>query len=197
MTDLCFKGGVPAMKELEYKIDWNRSEEEKYNYECKEFYPQRIALLKKIITECPNNYDDEVEIRYFDEKEEMIGKCSKDSVTGESCSEVRRTMNFEIPYSQWKPYQCESSCVAEYEAVLREKAKTSQCYQKGIYDTPLDCYVFKISSNPLDSCGNPNYVEPKNSSSDATKNSSSDATTLTSHVVLFSLIICLLFALFK
>ena len=179
MTDLCLRGGKAAVEEYE--------KSHPFNNRC-EYYPDYTTFLKKIITECPNNHDEDIDNEYISLKKEIVNFCSKDSVTGEECWIPYKDMDFTIPYSQWKPYQCESSCVAEYDAVLREEAKTPRCYYKSAFEgNPLECYIFKTSTNPLDSCGNPNYVEPK----------TSDATTLTSHIALFSIIMCLIFAFFK
>jgi len=72
-----------------------------------------------------------------------------------------------------------------YDAYYREYAKSPAC--DGY------CLKFKNYNNPIESCDKPDYVDEG-----PTGNSSSDATTtlMTSQIVLFSLIMCLIFTLF-
>jgi len=76
--------------------------------------------------------------------------------------------------------------MAEYDAYYREYAKSPVCQEK--------CMNFKNYNNPMESCGKPDYVDEG-----PTGNSSSDATTtlMTSQIALFSLIMCLIFTLFR
>ena len=121
----------------------------------------------------------------------MIDECSTDSVTGKKCGEI------EFPrgkkYKNWESYQCDlsPSCLAEYDAVLREYAKSPSCTGSG-----NKCMPFKLSKNPIESCGNPDYVDESPSSGNSSSNANS--TTLINHsAILLSLIICLIFAIFK
>lgn len=157
-------------------------------------YQNYNTFLKNIMADCPKHAK-EIESEYYEARLEMVKYCSKDSVTGEKCGEVRGQRPlyylFEHPYKNWEPYQCEisTSCLAEFDAVLREYGNFDGCYYK--YENPHDCHSFKKYNNPIESCSNPNYVD-EGPSSDAIA-----STLINNQIVLFSLIMCLIFALFK
>lgn len=184
MADICLGGGKIAYEEFRKTLPLPGS-----SNQCNELYPQKIAFLKRIIIECPNHAND-LEKEYYDERLEMVDLCSKDSVTGEICMKADDDFKWdlEISYSNWEPYQCESSCVAEIDAIYREYANSPACPDHFV------CSTFK-DDKPLESCGNPDYY--KNKSSSNSKSSTSDATTLSNHVALLSLLLCLLFSFFS
>jgi len=216
MTDLCAKGGLDA-KSNYYRSDnpytlvekhlneciWSDiSSKECYDKEKEEYcnggYQDYIDFLKKIITDCPTHAN-EIETSYYEQRLEMIYKCSKDSVTGEVCEDVLMIgFSDGIPslkgqYRKWEPYQCEisKSCLAEIDAVYREYNKSPGCVHAS---SPNTCEYFG-DNNPLESCGKPYYEV-----SSTTGKSSSDATAtalINSQIMLFSFIVCLIFALFK
>ena len=96
-------------------------------------------------------------------------------------------------YSKWESYKCKSSCIAEFDKVFREYAKSPvcSCFKSDYYGNCACENNFKDKLNPMDSCGKSNYVDPGNDGSNG--NTTSDATSLHGQIAL----ICLLIALFK
>jgi len=156
-------------------------------------------FLKKIITECPD-HPVGFERCYYAQKLYNAVHCNKDSVTGEVCSELIDLGEFIKPYSQWESYRCGTSCITEVDKVFREYSTFPGCSRDRRFEDHNNMQTsscesnFMGKSNPIDSCGKKDYVDPGNKSSG---NATSDATTLNGQVVLLSLIICLIFAFFK
>jgi len=192
MADLCLKGGLIAHEEFlkTNSIPFLPSEKE-IEEMCNKTLQEGITFDKKIMTECPD-HDRKIERDYYERRIEMVNYCSKDSATGELC--IDNHFDFKPLYTEWDSYQCKSSCLPEYDAILREYAKSPACSDYGD-----KCSTFKEKSNPLESCGNPNYVEKTNISDPGINDgkSTSDATALTSHVALFSLIMYFIFTIFS
>jgi len=221
MTDICAEGGNKAREEY---LNSSNPFTQSFSNECGDALPRctekwinmekycqndsvvdYVNLLKRIITECPD-HDRYIDLDYYEEKSKMFERCTKDSVTGKICSEVER--GFGYKYSEWDPKLCESSCVENDDLLLREVRKLPMCTEDTFIskDQPF-CY-----EAPDDICGNKNLAEiNKNRNSDdikivtdfsasansTTNDTTSDATTLTSHIALFSLIMCLIFAFMK
>jgi len=187
MTDKCADGGLKAQQEY-----LNNEENQKYVqknggftlvftdvYCGKNGVSNYINFLEGIINDCPNHSMD-IEKDYYKEKLELVRTCYSDPVTGKDCSKVD---NFKKPYSEWDPSECESYCVEEYDKIYREFANSPACDSLGEKDSGSECKLFKLGNNPT--CGTKMFAEVNS------------AATLSSHVALFSLILCLLFAFFK
>jgi len=207
-TNLCEGGGIPA--ESEY-LFFHRSGGFDGNPSYPEFYcdgggaQDLIDFIHTILTSCPNR-SQLIEDDYYDERIKKINYCSVDSVTGKKCGEVMKEGYgfFHEPYSQWDPDKCSSSCIAEYDQVYREKYKDRKleyCSSSMLY---FGCQLFITSENPLSMCGT-EYI-PKEEDVNTIRNmnvyaedegNASSATTLSSHVALLSLIMCIIFAFFK
>jgi len=206
MTNICAEGGLEAKflyngepysldetTEM-YSIkasDWGSGLDDEAN--CPKL-AEYIKFNNKIITECPNHAK-EIEKIYYEAKLNYAYYCGKDSATGKTCKETigDKMEDFEKLYSQWEPYQCEhlsSSCYTEVDKILREYAKSPACgsiWRCGEYGSRAACVCKDFKSNPIKSCGKKDYVD----------SGASSVTTLNGQIVLLSLIMCLVFALFK
>jgi len=245
MTDLCANGGSDAITEYS-KTSNPYTESARYDEASgklevlnKEVYcgnegvKDFLALLNKIITECPDDHPYTVELQYYSLKLNMISVCSNDSVTGEECGKAGILPNYSKPYSEWDPKLCESSCVDEFDGVLRELHDNPACKivnslqfisKSEVKDPTYACTFYESGGNSV--CGTKNFagISKNGDAVSATINSTtaipanvptstltsgatslvsdntdlnSSATALTSHVALFSLIMCILFAFFK
>jgi len=205
-TSLCEGGGIPAESDYLFfhrsgGFDANPAYLDQY---CGGGAQDLINYIHTIITSCPNDHSQMIEDDYYDERLYKIKYCSADAVTGKNCGEVINEGYgyFHEPYSQWDPNKCSSSCIAELDEVYRDKYKNrkpEEC-SSSIFNT--GCMLFTMSENPLNLCGT-EYVprEEEDGTIDDTNNSNEDessgATTLSSHVALLSLIMCIIFAFLK
>jgi len=189
MADKCADGGLKAQEEF-LNLEETKRYIQKSNkvflvfsdvYCGKAGVSNYIKFLEGIINECPNHSLD-IEKEYYLEKLHVVETCSEDSVTGKSCDLVK-TGDFNKPYSEWDPSECESSCVNEFDAIYREMARSPVCDSLGEKESGSECKNFKLGNNPT--CGIKTFAEVNS------------ATTLSSYVTLFSLIICILFVFFK
>jgi len=211
-NDICAEGGIKALKEYEFNISYtpNKSSHAKTNKVNDKIAQDIIAFSKRIMDECPNHsmyIDDE----HFRLRIEYVYAQSFDSVTGKQCKDVLGvTYNnknglhrtelalFQKPYSEWEAKECESSCVAELDAIYREFSQSPACdssdnnyLPSSTYDQRKACEIFKTTDNKI--CGHKNFEEIYKE-----RGSKSDATTYTtSPIALFTLILCLLFTIFK
>jgi len=239
MTDLCANGGLDAISEYtnasnpyneSARYDEASGKLEVINKEVycgNEGVKNYLALLNRIITECVDAHPYTVELQYYSLKMNMISVCSKDSVTGEDCGKTGILPNYSKPYTEWDPTQCESSCVVEFDGVLRELSENPACkilYSLQVKDPTYACTFYQSGGNSV--CGTKNLAEISQNggvanalnstttstivsvptttlSSGATGlvNDSTDlnsgATALSGHIALFSLIMCIIFAFFK
>jgi len=149
MTDLCLRGGLQAYEEFNSQVSIDKL----YEDICNKLHPNRISLLKKIITECPDHAK-EIDHYYYNARIDNIIDCSRDTINnGRQCSILG---TFTKPYSEWKSYQCKTSCLAEYDAIYQEYAKSPSCSE--IVGDDNICKTFS-SGNPLESCGNPKTIK--------------------------------------
>jgi len=206
---ICAEGGIKALNEYEFNISFspNQSLFSKPNNVSDKEAQDIISFSKKIMSECPE-HSKYVEDEHYRLRIELVYAYSKDSITGKRCKEVLGvTYNnkngvyktdaglFQKPYSEWEPHQCESSCVAELDSIYREFSKSPACdssndnyLSSNTFDMRKACEIFKSSGNPT--CGNKAFAK-------IYEESTNNATTFTSHIALFSLIICILFIFFK
>jgi len=162
-----------------------------------------ISIVKPVLEQCPN-HDDEIEEIYYMSRILLVFHFSQDNITGNKClvqlGATYNTQNnsydlgfYRQPYHQWKPEQCESSCVAELDPVFRELSTSVACDKfkenSDIVQFGNACEFFKASGNPT--CGDINYAKIYENKSDATTYTTSPI------LLLFSLILCLLLTLFK
>jgi len=220
MSDLCKNGGITAMEESN-----------PYHFKEPKDYTDFLAVLGKIIKECPEP-NEQVIAEYYRISIVNVYINSKDATTGDICfnqlkvEDHFRTPIYKHPYSLWNPSDCKSSCVAELDPIYREFSKYSICDTYTTYfnvgpdyvEFRENCEILKKFNEPLSACGknyDPNaddidyfgidgydseYSANKvqnTGNSTSGKLSTSDSTTLTSHVALFSLIMCIIFAFFK
>ncbi|ORX75058.1 hypothetical protein BCR32DRAFT_285545 [Anaeromyces robustus] len=132
-----------------------------------------LAAAEEFKTKCPKHAND-IEHEYYEERIDMIDICSTDSVTGKKCGEIK--FPWREYYKNWEPYQCDlsPSCSGNV------------------------CMPFALSKNPIESCGNPDYVDESPSSGNSSSSSDANTTALINHsAILLSLIICFIFAIFK
>jgi len=214
-NDICAESGVKALKEYEYYTSYvaNKSPKAATNKVNDEIAQDIIAFSKRIMKECPD-HSKYVDDEHFRLRIELVYAQSIDSVTGKQCKDVlgvtyskenglHRTELplFHKPYSEWEPKQCESSCVAELDAIYREFVKSPACVvseddylPSNTYDYRKTCELFKTTDNKI--CGHKNFEKMYKEKGGiiCNDNTCSDATTfMTSPIALFALILCLLF----
>ena len=166
-----------------------------------------IEYLDTIRKTCPDHspiIDDD----YFDERLNFEKYCRTDVVvendkeTRKQCKDITLEGYFHKPYVQWEKSTCSSQyCIKSYDPILREKynGKTVEQCESSMFYT--GCKIFSQEGNVFDpnTCGT-QYVPEAEANSDVlddADDNTSGATTLSSHVALFSLIMCIIFAFFK
>jgi len=167
-----------------------------------------INYLESIITNC-SEHSQLIEDDYYDEQLNFIKYCYFDKTVDENtgkeemkqCRELTYEGYFHKPYTEWEPSTCKySHCITEYDKILRLKYKNKDdnyCDSSMFY---TGCKIFSKEGNIFDAntCGT-QYVPEVDSGTDVdnSEDNTSGATTLSSHVALFSLIMCIIFAFFK
>lgn len=215
--DLCSGGGEKALNDYKFKVIYDND----HKLDDKGIQ-DIIDFSQKIMTECPE-HSKLIEEEYYKLRLALVYLYSKNSITGKDCKDelgvtskfnlLDRTFKMESeiykkPYSEWESSQCESSCVAEIDPIFREFSKSPACdasYDKEeSYEIRKTCEIFKNTGNHV--CGNIDYAKQYK---DSIKNDikyikrgeesiTSDASTfITSNVILFSFILCILFAFLK
>jgi len=201
-NDFCAEGGSKALSEyLKVRPNFKSIDTVK-----KEELQDLITYVKKILTECPN-HEEEFEEMYYISRILLVLHFSQDKSTGNNCliqlGATRNTQNnsydmgiYRRPYSEWDNLQqCESSCVAELDVVYREFSTSVACDSAKKENSTVQfgniCELFKNNGNPT--CGSINYAKIY----EENKNDAMTLTTTTGPLLFFSLMLYILFNIFK
>jgi len=116
---------------------------------CSTCIPQYETLLSKAATACGAQFDANVSHNYDYVKFAKHFFCTTDASTGEYCDVVYlRGFDYKVPYSQWDPYACGSSCVGQIDQGIREAINNPQL----LGNFNIDASLFAGSSNPVSAC---------------------------------------------